>query len=234
MTLTVLALADIGWLTSKLLRVTLSSAEWVLWLLVALSVASCRGDAGAGAVLPGPAAAQTATSCRPARRAVSAGPAAGSRAGRAGGPGAPRGAQALPQGPAAVEEVLAGAMAAERPRTSGSSPSSARWGATPRSSASSARCSASSRRSTTSAAGGDQGAAIQQTVMAGISEALVATAVGPGGRDPRGGGLQRLHPRAEEPAEPRPGARPRAGRRGADPRTEASAATRPVRGVVEG
>ena len=40
MTLTVLALADIGWLTSKLLRVTLSSAEWVLWLLVALSVAS--------------------------------------------------------------------------------------------------------------------------------------------------------------------------------------------------
>src|SRR5262245_31183091 len=36
----VLALADVGWLTSKLLRVTLSSAEWVLWLLVALSVAS--------------------------------------------------------------------------------------------------------------------------------------------------------------------------------------------------
>ncbi|MGZ3481561.1 MAG: MotA/TolQ/ExbB proton channel family protein, partial [Myxococcaceae bacterium] len=40
MTVTVVALADIGWLTSKLLRVTLSSAEWVLWLLVALSVAS--------------------------------------------------------------------------------------------------------------------------------------------------------------------------------------------------
>ena len=29
-----------GWLTSKLLGVTLSSAEWVLWLLVALSVLS--------------------------------------------------------------------------------------------------------------------------------------------------------------------------------------------------
>jgi biopolymer transport protein ExbB len=29
-----------GWLTKKLLDVTLSSAEWVLWLLVALSVAS--------------------------------------------------------------------------------------------------------------------------------------------------------------------------------------------------
>jgi biopolymer transport protein ExbB len=40
MTLTVLALTDVGWLTSKLLRVTLSSAEWVLWLLVVLSVAS--------------------------------------------------------------------------------------------------------------------------------------------------------------------------------------------------
>jgi biopolymer transport protein ExbB len=30
----------LGWLTTKLLRLTLSSAEWVLWLLVALSVAS--------------------------------------------------------------------------------------------------------------------------------------------------------------------------------------------------
>lgn len=40
MTLSVLALADIGWLTGKILRITLSSAEWVLWLLVALSVAS--------------------------------------------------------------------------------------------------------------------------------------------------------------------------------------------------
>jgi biopolymer transport protein ExbB len=31
---------SLGWLTTKLLRLTLSSAEWVLWLLVALSVAS--------------------------------------------------------------------------------------------------------------------------------------------------------------------------------------------------
>src|SRR5271154_6641262 len=30
----------LGWLTTKFLRLTLSSAEWVLWLLVALSVAS--------------------------------------------------------------------------------------------------------------------------------------------------------------------------------------------------
>src|SRR5277367_549830 len=30
----------LGWLTTKLLRLTLSSAEWVLWLLVGLSVAS--------------------------------------------------------------------------------------------------------------------------------------------------------------------------------------------------
>jgi len=34
------ALTDVGWLTGRLLRVTLSSAEWVLWLLLALSVAS--------------------------------------------------------------------------------------------------------------------------------------------------------------------------------------------------
>ncbi len=40
MILSLLALTDVGWLTGKLLRVTLSSAEWVLWLLVALSVAS--------------------------------------------------------------------------------------------------------------------------------------------------------------------------------------------------
>ncbi len=32
--------SSLGWLTSKLLRLTLGSAEWVLWLLVALSVVS--------------------------------------------------------------------------------------------------------------------------------------------------------------------------------------------------
>src|SRR5262249_7911779 len=33
-------LPDVGWLTRKLLRITLSSAEWVLWLLLVLSVVS--------------------------------------------------------------------------------------------------------------------------------------------------------------------------------------------------
>ncbi len=41
----------VGWLSHKLLSVTLSSAEWVLWLLVVLSVALDRGDAGAGRLL---------------------------------------------------------------------------------------------------------------------------------------------------------------------------------------
>ena len=31
---------SLGWLTTRLLRLTMSSAEWVLWLLIALSVAS--------------------------------------------------------------------------------------------------------------------------------------------------------------------------------------------------
>ena len=56
----------------------------------------------------------------------------------------------------------------------------ARSATTPPSSASSARCSASSGPSTTcgTSGRGAKGSASQQTVMAGISEALVATAVG--------------------------------------------------------
>ncbi len=62
-----------------------------------------------------------------------------------------------------------------------------------------------------------QGSAIQQTVMTGISEALVATAVGLAVAIPAVVALQPLHPGAEEPADrahqalgtrwsPRPGA----------------------------
>ena len=69
MTFPVLALADIGWLTGKLLRITLSTAEWVLWLLVALSVVSL-------AVMLERAVFFRAHDCRTPRRSPSASPAA--------------------------------------------------------------------------------------------------------------------------------------------------------------
>ena len=179
MTFPVLALADIGWLTSKILRITLSSAEWVLWLLVALSVASlavmlerlvffrarrlqrreeisqrlARGELdGLRPLVEG----QDALEARVLQE----------------------GLRALPQGPAVVEEVVAATLAAERPRYErflsflGTLGSNAPFvglfgtvlgiikafndlGSVP-----------------------IRGSAIQQTVMTGISEALVATAVG--------------------------------------------------------
>ena len=179
MTFPVLALADIGWLTGKLLRITLSSAEWVLWLLVALSVVSlavmleravffrgrrlqhadeiaqrlARGELdGLRPLLEG----QQALEARVLQQGLAV----------------------LPQGPEMVEEVMAATMAAERPRyerflsflgTLGSNaPFVGLFGTVL----------GIIKAFNDLGAVAIRGSAIQQTVMTGISEALVATAVG--------------------------------------------------------
>src|SRR5215472_15167713 len=167
MTLTVLALTDVGWLTGKLLRVTLSSAEWVLWLLVALSVASL-------AVVLERLLFFRAHRLRNAddiARRLSRGELDSVRP-------LLQGLDALPQGPAVVEEVVAAAMAAERPRyerflsflgTLGSNaPFVGLFGTVL----------GIIKAFNDLGAVAIRGSAIQQTVMTGISEALVATAVG--------------------------------------------------------
>lgn len=235
MTLTVLALADIGWLTSKLLRVTLSSAEWVLWLLVALSVASLalmlerglffrarrlrNGDEIAARLARGELEA--------VRPLVEGQDALEARVLRAG-------LQALPQGPAVVEEVLAGAMAAERPRyerflsflgTLGSNaPFVGLFGTVL----------GIIKAFNDLGAVAIRGSAIQQTVMTGISEALVATAVGLAVAIPAVVAYN-LFTRALKNRLSRAQALAHALVAAArNPRPEASSGARPVRGVVEG
>jgi biopolymer transport protein ExbB len=234
MTFHVLALADIGWLTGKLLRITLSSAEWVLWLLVALSVVSlavmleravffrarrlqhadeiaqrlARGELdGLRPLLEG----QQALEARVLQQGLAV----------------------LPQGPEMVEEVMAATMAAERPRyerflsflgTLGSNaPFVGLFGTVL----------GIIRAFNDLGAVAIRGSAIQQTVMTGISEALVATAVGLAVAIPAvvaynlfTRGLKTRVTRAQGLAHALvAAARSR--------RTEAAAA-RPVRGVVEG
>jgi biopolymer transport protein ExbB len=235
MTLSVFALADVGWLTSKLLRITLSSAEWVLWLLIALSVASLavmleramffrtrrlqraeeisqrlsRGDLeGLRPLLDG----QQALEARVLQQGLAA----------------------LPQGPAIVEEVMAATMAAERPRyerflsflgTLGSNaPFVGLFGTVL----------GIIKAFNDLGAVAIRGSAVQQTVMTGISEALVATAVGLAVAIPAvvaynlfTRALKTRVSRAQALAHTLVAA-------ARNPRTDATAASRPVRGVVEG
>jgi len=179
MTLPVVALADIGWLTGKLLRVTLSSAEWVLWLLVALSIASLavmleravffrarrlqRGDEIAGRLARGEL--DGLRSLLEGQQALEA---------RV----LQQGLAVLHEGPEMVEEVMAATMASERPRyerflsflgTLGSNaPFIGLFGTVL----------GIIKAFNDLGAVAIRGSAIQQTVMTGISEALVATAVG--------------------------------------------------------
>jgi len=235
MTLTVLAPADIGWLTSKLLRVTLSSAEWVLWLLVALSVASLavmlerlvffrsrrlrnaeeiasrlgRGELEAvRPLLEG----QEALEARVLRE----------------------GLQALPQGPVVVEEVVAGVMAAERPRYERSLSFLGTLGSNAPFVGLFGTVLGIIKAFNDLGAVAIKGSAIQQTVMTGISEALVATAVGLAVAIPAVVAYN-LFTRALKNRLSRAQALAHALVAAArNPRPEASAGTRPVRGVVEG
>ena len=235
MTLSVLALADVGWLTGKLLRITLSSAEWVLWLLVALSVASLavmleralffrtrrlqraeeisqrlsRGELeGLRQLLDG----QQALEARVLQQGLAV----------------------LPQGPAMVEEVMAATMASERPRyerflsflgTLGSNaPFVGLFGTVL----------GIIKAFNDLGAVAIRGSAIQQTVMTGISEALVATAVGLAVAIPAvvaynlfTRSLKNRVSRAQALAHALVAA-------ARNQRAEPGAATRPVRGVAEG
>ena len=171
----------VGWLTAKLLRVTLSSAEWVLWLLIALSVASFavmleravffgsqrlrNGDQLAAWLTHGEldkargaVEGQTGMEAVVVREML----------------------LAAPQGPDTVEEVLLSVLARERARyerflsflgTLGSNaPFVGLFGTVL----------GIIKAFNDLGAVAIKGSAIQQTVMAGISEALVATAVGLG------------------------------------------------------
>jgi len=172
---------SLGWLTTRLLRLTLSSAEWVLWLLVALSVASFavmleravffgsqrlrNGEQLADWLTHGELdKARTALEGQTGMEAVVV----------------REMLLAAPQGPDTVEEVLLSVLARERARyerflsflgTLGSNaPFVGLFGTVL----------GIIKAFNDLGAVAVKGSAIQQTVMAGISEALVATAVGLG------------------------------------------------------
>jgi biopolymer transport protein ExbB len=181
MTVSFLALTDVGWLTGKLLHVTLSSAEWVLWLLLALSVASLavilerlvffrsrrlRHGAQIAELLP-------RGDLEAVRRLLDGQEGLEAHVLRAG-------LKATNEGPETVEQVMLSAMAAERPRyerflallgtLGNNAPFIGLFGTVL----------GIIKAFNDLGAIAVKGAAIQQTVMTGISEALVATAVGLG------------------------------------------------------
>ncbi len=168
-----------GWLTSKLLGATLSSAEWVLWLLAGLSVLSVaimieRLVYFSTRRLPN-AELLTARLARGELEAV-----AREVEGKRGMEAAVlrAGLASVAQGPDSVEEVIASTVASERPQyerflsflgTLGSNaPFVGLFGTVL----------GIIKAFNDLGKMNVKGAAIQQTVMGGISEALVATAVG--------------------------------------------------------
>src|SRR5215472_9124717 len=168
-----------GWLTTKLLSITLSSAEWVLWILAALSVLSIalmleRLTYFASHRLPDWAelASQLARGeFEAAKRTL------GQRKGMEASV-IREALAAIPQGPDTVEQVIAAAISRERPQYERSlsflgtlgnnAPFIGLFGTVL------GIIKAFHDLGQTVA----RGSAIQQTVMTGISESLVATAVG--------------------------------------------------------
>jgi len=171
--------AEHGWLTTKLLSVTLTSSEWVLWILAAASVVSVAIILERIVFF----ASHRISSPDEVLRLLTKGDFEGAKRAVTGSRGMEaevvrQGIGAAQLGPHAVEEVIASAVARERPRyerflsflgTAGTTaPFVGLFG---------------------TVLGiimafhdlgriAVKGAAIQQTVMTGISEALVATAVG--------------------------------------------------------
>jgi biopolymer transport protein ExbB len=170
---------NLGWLSSKLLGVTLTSAEWVLWVLVCLSVLSIgimleRAVYFARNRLPD----SEALAVRLARGELDAVRAA--IHGRRGMEAAVlrEGLASTSQGADSVEQVIASTLARERPQyerflsflgtLGNNAPFIGLFGTVL----------GIIKAFNDLGASNVKGAAIQQTVMAGISEALVATAVG--------------------------------------------------------
>ncbi len=172
---------SLGWLTTKLLRLTLSSAEWVLWLLVALSVISFAVMLeravffGTQRLRDGEQLARWLASGELDRALAAVEGQTGLEA-----VVVREMLRAVPQGPDTVEEVLLSVLARERARyerflsflgTLGSNaPFVGLFGTVL----------GIIKAFNDLGAVAIKGSAIQQTVMAGISEALVATAVGLG------------------------------------------------------
>ncbi|WP_342376434.1 MotA/TolQ/ExbB proton channel family protein [Myxococcus stipitatus] len=170
---------ELGWLSSKLLGVTLTSAEWVLWILVVLSVLSIaimleRTVYFARHRLPDSeslAVRLARGDFEAARKAVE---------GRTGMEAAVirEALASTSQGADTVEQVIASTMARERPQyerflsflgtLGNNAPFIGLFGTVL----------GIIKAFHDLGAANVKGAAIQQTVMAGISEALVATAVG--------------------------------------------------------
>ncbi|MCY1017133.1 MULTISPECIES: MotA/TolQ/ExbB proton channel family protein [Pyxidicoccus] len=170
---------NLGWLSSKLLGVTLSSAEWVLWVLVCLSVLSIaimleravyfsRNRLSDSEGLAVRLARGELEAVRVAIQGKKGMEAAIIREGLA----------SSSQGADTVEQVIASTMARERPQyerflsflgtLGNNAPFIGLFGTVL----------GIIKAFHDLGSMGAKGAAIQQTVMAGISEALVATAVG--------------------------------------------------------
>jgi biopolymer transport protein ExbB len=171
--------SEIGWLSRKLLGVTLGSAEWVLWLLVVLSVLSIAlmlervvyfathrlPDAEALAVKLSRGEFDAVRTAIQGKKGMEA---AVIREGLA----------STAQGPDTVEQVIASTVARERPQyerylsflgtLGNNAPFIGLFGTVL----------GIIKAFNDLGAANVKGAAIQQTVMTGISEALVATAVG--------------------------------------------------------
>ncbi|HEX8441530.1 MotA/TolQ/ExbB proton channel family protein [Archangium sp.] len=169
----------VGWLSRKLLGVTLTSAEWVLWLLVVLSVLSIA--------LMLERAVYFATHRLPNSEELAVRLARGEFDAVRGAVGNHKGMEAavirealasVAQGPETVEQVIASTVARERPQyerylsflgtLGNNAPFIGLFGTVL----------GIIKAFNDLGNMGAKGAAIQQTVMAGISEALVATAVG--------------------------------------------------------
>jgi biopolymer transport protein ExbB len=170
---------EVGWLSRKLLGVTLSSAEWVLWLLVTLSVLSLAlmleravyfathrlTDSEALTVKLARGEFDSVRSAVEGKKGMEA---AVIREGLA----------STAQGPDTVEQVIASTVSRERPQyerylsflgtLGNNAPFIGLFGTVL----------GIIKAFNDLGATNVKGAAIQQTVMAGISEALVATAVG--------------------------------------------------------
>ncbi len=171
--------SEIGWLSRKLLGVTLGSAEWVLWLLVVLSVLSIAlmlervvyfathrlPDAEALAVKLSRGEFDAVRTAIQGKKGMEA---AVIREGLA----------STAQGPDTVEQVIASTISRERPQyerylsflgtLGNNAPFIGLFGTVL----------GIIKAFNDLGAANVKGAAIQQTVMTGISEALVATAVG--------------------------------------------------------
>ncbi|MFN0064125.1 MAG: MotA/TolQ/ExbB proton channel family protein [Myxococcaceae bacterium] len=171
--------APVGWLTNKLLGITLSSAEWVLWLLAILSVISVALMLERFFFF----SAHRLQGSDEIALKISRGDLAAARASIEGKKGMEvavlrEGLASASQGPDAVEQVIASTVARERQHYERFLSFLGTLGANAPFVGLFGTVLGIIKAFNDLGRVAVKGAAIQQTVMAGISEALVATAVG--------------------------------------------------------